>query len=116
MVELTVQVPDELAQQLQPVHSRLTEIIELGLREIKRRPYDLPNEVIDFLATGPSAQAIVAFHPSAEAQARVAELLDKNRTGLLTTEELAELDRYENLDYFFTLVKARARQRMAKAA
>ncbi|MFQ5855480.1 MAG: hypothetical protein ACE5LU_07565 [Anaerolineae bacterium] len=107
MVELTIRIPDELASRLHPVRDRLTEVIELGLREIAPAQYDLYSEVIEFLASGPTPQAITAFRPSAEAQARVAELLDKNRASTLTPSEEAELDQYENLDCFMTLVKAR---------
>jgi hypothetical protein len=73
-------------------------------------PYTLYNEVVEFFAAGPPPHAIAAFHPSGEAQKRVAELLDRNQAGMLTPEEQIELDEYENLDYLITLVKARARQ------
>jgi hypothetical protein len=115
MVELTVRVPDELALRLQPVQGRLAEIIELGLREMTLTQYGLYSEVVEFLASGPTSQAIVAFRPSAEAQARVAELLDNNQAGALTSAEQEELDQYERLDYLMTLIKARARQRLAAA-
>lgn len=115
MVEMTIQVPDELASRLQPVQDRLVEIIELGLREIEPARHKLHNEVIEFLASGPSPQAIVHFRPSPQAQARVTELLEKNRAGALTPDEEAELDQYEELDYFMTLVKAQARQHSDEA-
>jgi len=108
MVELTIQIPNELASRLQPVQDRLAEVIELGLREMAPAQYGLHNEVIEFLASGPTPRAIIAFRPSAQAQARVAELLDKNRAGALTPTEQAELDQYENLDFLMTPVKARA--------
>jgi len=76
----------------------------------------LYNEVIEFFAEGPSPRAIIAFHPSVETQHRLVELLDKNQLGMLTPEEQTELDQYESLDYLVTLVKARARQRLTKAA
>ena len=113
MVKVTVQIPPKLALWLQPVQDRLVEIIELGLRAITPAQYGLHSEVIEFLACGPTSQDIIAFRPSVEAQARVTELLDKNRTGTLTPAEQAELDQYERLDYLITLVKARARQHLA---
>jgi len=115
MVELTLRLPDDLAMRLRPVQDRLPEIIELGLREIVPSQHALHNQVIEFLASGPSAQSIVAFRPSSEAQARIAELLDKNRAGLLTADEQSELDQYESLDYLMTLIKARARQRVTQS-
>ncbi|MBI1880063.1 MAG: hypothetical protein HYR94_17900 [Chloroflexi bacterium] len=115
MVELTIQIPDDLALRLNPVRNRLTEIIELGLREFVPAQNRLSSEVVEFLASGPSPQIIVDFHPSIEAQTRVSELLSKNQTGTLTPAERAELDQYENLDYLMTLVKAHARRHLASA-
>ena len=110
MAELTIEVPDDLAMQLKPMQDRLIEIIELGLRDIQQTHYGLYQEVVEFLASSPSPGAMLAFHPSPEAQARVAELLDKNKTGILSSEEQAELDHYEHLDFMMTLVKAQARK------
>jgi hypothetical protein len=115
MTELTIQIPDDLALRLQPVQDRLIEIIELGLQKITQTQYGLHNEVTEFLASSPGPQAIVNFHPSAEAQARVTELLEKDQAGALSPDEQAELDQYENLDYIMTLVKAQARRRLSLA-
>jgi len=112
---MTIQVSDELAHRLRPMRNRLAEIIELGLRDLAPSRYALYNEVVEFFAAGPSPRAIAAFHPSGEAQKRVVELLNRNQEGILTPEEQAELDEYENLDYLITLVKARARQKVAQA-
>ena len=115
MVQLTIDIPEDLAFRLQAVHDRLVEIIELGLREITPAEYGLHNEIIEFLAGGPKAQDIIAFQPSESATDRVNELLDKNREGTLTVAEQAELDQYETLDYLMTLVKARTRLHLARA-
>jgi hypothetical protein len=98
------------------LRNRLAEIIELGLRDLTPSRHMLYNEVIEFFAGGPTPRAIIAFHSSAETQHHLAELLNKNQGGTLTPEEQTELDQYENLDYLVTLVKARARQRLARAA
>ena len=92
MTELTIQIPDDLALRLRPMQDRLVEIIELGLQKITQTQYGLPNEVTAFLASSPGPQAIVDFRPSAEAQARVTELLEKNQAGTLSPDEQAELD------------------------
>jgi hypothetical protein len=36
-------------------------------------------EIIDFIAAGTTPQAVVDYHPSAEAQQRVAELIERER-------------------------------------
>ena len=109
MVQLTIELPEELAFRLQPLQERLTEIIELGLHEITTTGYSLQSEIIEFLASGPTPHQILAFHPSEDVTKRVSELLGKNRAGQLTPAETAELNQYETLDYLITLVKARAR-------
>ena len=116
MVQLTIEIPEELASRLQPVQDRLLEIVELGLREINPTQYALHSEVVDFLASGPSPQHIIDFQPSEDITARVAELLDKNRANTLTATESAELDQYETLDYLMTLVKARARRYLSQTS
>lgn len=66
-------------------------------------------EMIDFLASGPTPEQIVAFKISPTAQGRLDELLDKNREDGLTDDELAELNGYEQVHFVLLLLKARAR-------
>lgn len=66
-------------------------------------------EVLDFLATGPSPQQILAFRPSAESQGRLGGLLAKNRQMRLSEDEEEELDDFEQAELLMQLAKARAR-------
>jgi hypothetical protein len=52
----------------------------------------------------------VAFRPSDEATQRVAELVDKSKDGIISTEEQSELEDYLQLEHILILAKARARQ------
>jgi len=70
-------------------------------------------EVIDFIASGPSPTAVVSFRPSSEASERVATLIEREKTDGLSPEEKAELDHYMELEHIMRLAKARARQRLA---
>jgi hypothetical protein len=123
MAELTIQVPDELAQRLEPYRNRLPELLTRAVENILpstsstdllpsvANPTDAPvayAEVLDFLVTRPTPQEIVAFKVSAEAQERIRILLDKNRDGRLTETETAELDLYEQLEHMMILLKAKA--------
>ena len=123
MAELTIQVPDELAQRLEPFRDRLPELLTRVVETILpstsssdllpsvANPTDTPiayAEVLDFLITRPTPQKIVAFKVSAEAQERIRTLLDKNREGTLTEIETAELDLYEQLEHMMILLKAKA--------
>jgi hypothetical protein len=113
MTSMTIELPTELARRLAPIQDRLTEIIELGLLQLESGPTLLHREVVDFLASGPTPGEIVAFRPSLTAEARVAELLDKNQAGVLRAGEEAELDEYQYLNHLLTLVKIQARRNLA---
>jgi len=66
-------------------------------------------EIIDFIAGGTTPEAVVNFHPSPEAQRRVAELVQHEKVGDLSSEEQAELDHYEELEHILRMAKAKAR-------
>jgi len=69
-------------------------------------------EVIDFIASGPSPSLIVSFHPSREASERLGDLIEREKTTGLSPQEKAELDHYMELEHIMRLAKARARQRL----
>ncbi len=108
MVEITIQVPEALAERLAAVGDRLPEVLARGLEE--RLPF--LNEgyryVLRFLATNPAPQAILDFHPSSALQERIGELLEKNRAGELTPTESLELDEIEQIENFLRKLKIRA--------
>ncbi len=66
-------------------------------------------EVIDFIAAGVRPEDVVAFRPSTEAKARVADLIHREKTTGLPAEETAELHHYLQLEHLMRLAKARAR-------
>jgi hypothetical protein len=65
-------------------------------------------EMIEFLSQHPTAEQMAAFKISEGAQARLAELLEKNREEGLSDAENAELDWYEDVHDILTRRKARA--------
>jgi len=68
--------------------------------------------VTDFLGSVPSIQEIAGYRLPTELQKRAHELLSKNRTGILSAEEHAEMDEFRQIDHLLTLVKAKARLRL----
>ena len=66
-------------------------------------------EVIDFLVSGISPRALVAFQPSEAARARVRELIVHEKANSLSAEETSELNHYLQLEHLMRLAKARAR-------
>ncbi len=71
------------------------------------------DELVELFADTTVAERILTFHPSPAMQARIEELLEKNRQGMLTSEEQTELDEVERLEHLIRLIKARVRQKLA---
>ena len=67
------------------------------------------DEVVDFIAAGTTPQNVIAFRPSEESQARVNDLLEREKSGVATTAERTELDHYLQIEHLMRLAKARAR-------
>lgn len=69
-------------------------------------------EIIDFIAGGTSSREVADYRPSEEVRGRVAELLAREKTARLTTEEASELQSYLQLEHIMRLARARARQHL----
>lgn len=90
-------------------------ILKLDKSDVKEYPIFVMNtakvyeEVVDFIASGTTPQNVIAFRPSAAAQARVEDLLAREKDGELSSDEKSELDHYLQLEHLMRLAKARAR-------
>src|SRR5262245_20103420 len=108
MVQITIEVPEALAERLAAVKDRLPEMLA---REIEQPP-PLSNKVyryiLEFLATNPLPEAILNFSLTPAMQERASELLEKNRLDQLTSAEAAELDESVHINDLVSLLKARA--------
>lgn len=71
-------------------------------------------EVLDFLLSAPSPEAVVALRPSPAAQEQLRYLLDGNRNDALNDVERAELEIYLQLEHFVRRLKLRARNKLAR--
>ena len=67
-------------------------------------------EIIDFIAAGTTPETVVHFQPSREAQLRITDLIDREKSGHLSQAEKAELDHYVELEHILRMAKAKARQ------
>ncbi len=70
-------------------------------------------ELVDFVAAGSTPEEVANFHPSAEAQARVADLVAREKESQLTAEESSELAHFIELEHILRIAKARARMILA---
>ena len=113
MFEVTMQVPDRLAQQLRLMSPWLPTVLELSLVRFKTRAVQTVSEIITFLSTGPSPDEVVACTVSERAQQRLRRLLALNEAGLLSLEEQAELDEMEQIEHIMIMLKAQARKQLA---
>ena len=70
-------------------------------------------EVVELIASEPTAEQVVAFMPSEEAKARLWELIDREKNDGITPDEKSELDHYMQVEHIMRLANARARMGLA---
>jgi hypothetical protein len=78
------------------------------------QPETLFTEIVDFLASAPTPEDLIAFKPSGHLEQRLSYLLDQNRNGALSAEERQELDEFMRMNHFMNMIKIRARQKLAE--
>lgn len=118
MTTITLEVPDDLAAQFKLEAAALPVLLKEAIATKFGPPQPpatntakpLAEEVISFLSTSPTLERIVGYKISAAAQARLEELLEKNREARLTAEETAELEQYLQYRHILILLKSSARR------
>ena len=70
-------------------------------------------EIVEFITSGPSLEAILDYRSSEAARDRIRYLIESSRSGELTPQERHELDEYTRVEYFMSKLKKRARRRLA---
>ena len=73
-------------------------------------------EVARLIASHPTPEQIIAFHPSKEAAERAYDLIDAEREGTLTEEERVELESYTMLENLMELAKIEANRQLQQQA
>ena len=66
-------------------------------------------ELVEFIASGPSVRSVAEFRASPTCQARVADLIRKEKNDGLTPDEKSELECCMTLEHIMHLAKAKAR-------
>lgn len=107
MVQMTMQVPNELAERIEPVSAWLPTIIELSLIGFKTTATATASELITFLLQNPAPQEVFEYHVSEEAQIHLRRLLALNEAGILSEAEQQELDELQQLEHVMIMLKAR---------
>jgi hypothetical protein len=112
MVQITIEIPDDLAQRLQQFQSQLPKVLELGLQEFQSQQRSVnfidEQDIILLLSSQPTPEQILAICPSPEFQARVNDLLAQSKAETLSAKGEAELERYLTLEHLVRLAKTNA--------
>jgi len=105
MALLTIEIPDDLMERLDPIRDQLPELLRRCLQPdlLSAQVY---RYILNFLASQPSPDEVAAFRPTPEMQARLRYLLSHSDSGTLTPEEAQELDEYERIEHLIVLLKA----------
>lgn len=108
---ITLDIPEELAERVRLFEDQLPRILELGVRELHAAAhsgFQGMAEVLETLAGLPTPEEILALRPSEALQARISDLLEKNRTEGLSPAEEQEWEHYQYLEHLVRMAKARA--------
>lgn len=114
MVEMKLQVPEELAQRMQPMGAWLPTVLELALLGCRTRAAATAVELMELLASNPSPQEVLDFHASEATQARSKRLLALNEAGLLGEEEQRELEELDQLEHLVVMLKTQVAEELQK--
>ncbi len=74
-------------------------------------PLPIYDDLLDLFVDTADMDRLAAFRLPPDKQARLDELLQKNREGLVTDAQRGELQEFERLEHLGRMLKARARQK-----
>jgi len=104
MATITIEVPDELSEQLAQLGDRLPELLRQCLQQ-PVLPANIYRYILDFLTSQPMPEQIAAFRPTLAMQERLRSLLAKSHAEILTPAERQELDEYERIEHLIIMLK-----------
>ena len=104
MASITIEIPDELFEQLAPLEAQLPELLRRCVQE-SPLPAQVYRYILNFLTSQPTPEQIAAFRPTLEMQDRLRSLLARNQEGVLTPTERQELDEYERIEHLMVMLK-----------
>ncbi|MEC4984289.1 MAG: hypothetical protein SAJ37_01815 [Oscillatoria sp. PMC 1068.18] len=105
MPTITIEISEELSEQLAAVGERLPELITLSLQQ-PAIPAHIYRDILTFLASKPTPEEIANFSPTTEMQARLKTLLARSKSGELTPLEVKELEEFEKIEHLVIMLKA----------
>ncbi len=116
-MELTIDLPENLAIRLQSNKQNLPKIFEFGLREFNASSsigYKSVADVLEFFASLPEPEEILALRPAKGLQQKIDQLLEKNRREGLNESEEQLWASYEFIEHLVRIAKAKALKQLKK--
>lgn len=110
-MQVTLEIPDEMAARISHSEDQISQVLALGFRELDattQTGFSGLAEVLEFLASLPTPQEILQLRPSESLQAQINDLLAKNRAGQLTPMEEQLWQGYEYLEHLVRMAKGMA--------
>lgn len=110
-MQVTIDLPENLAICLQSNRKDLPQIFEAGLREFRASSsvgYKSVADVLEFLASLPTPKEILDLRPSEDLETKINELLEKNRREGLNEAEEKIWESYEFIEHLVRLAKSKA--------
>ena len=106
MTTITLEVPDEISEQVSRHKDQLTEMF---IRSLRQPPLatEVYRYILDFIANRPTPEQISAFGPTPEMIERRRALVAKERTNEISPPEKAELEEYDRIEHLMVMIKTR---------
>jgi hypothetical protein len=104
MPTITLEIPEELEAPLNNAGDHLPELLRRALNT-SALPAQVYRYVLNFLASRPTPEEIASFQPLSEMTARLRELVQKERAGIISPSEKEELDEYDKIEHVVRMMK-----------
>jgi len=104
VLKITIELPEELSEQLASVGDRLPELLALSLQQPPLPAHIY--HILNFIASNPTPEEIAAFRPTLEMQERLRTLIERSKNAEVTEQERIELDEYERIEHLVIMLKA----------
>jgi hypothetical protein len=105
MATLTLDLSEQLQAQIESFSRWLPTILEVSLLRLKSPAHQAASDVIDFLISNPSEQAVSDYQFASQIQDRISTLLEYNHLGSLSEADAIELDDYLRLEHVIRVLK-----------
>lgn len=104
MAIITIEVPDEIAEQF---GSQTHLLVDSLLRSLHQPslPLDVYRHILKFIASDPTPEQFATFGPTPEMIERCRTLVAKERVNEITLAEKAELDEYDRIEHLMVVIK-----------